>query len=115
MSIIHIKKHECNYAIIDKYCLNDKRISLKATGLHSYLMGLPDNWKINVADLVNRKRDGRESVTTAIKELEKAGYIVKNRNQLPDGRMNGWKYTVYEISATDNGKTDFGKPLTNKD
>ncbi len=96
MSIIKIGKHEYNFAIIDKHCLNDKKLSWRATGLHSYLMGLPKDWKIKTKDLNKRKKDGRISTRSALKELEKNGYLIKKVKQLPNGMLRGWEYTVYE-------------------
>ncbi|MFA5321962.1 MAG: hypothetical protein WC373_04755 [Smithella sp.] len=96
MAIIRIKKHQCNYVQIDKHCFNDKNLSWKATGLHSYLMGLPDDWTVNSKDLVKRKKDGRISLRGAMKELEKSGYITRKVRRLPDGQLRGWIYTVYE-------------------
>jgi hypothetical protein len=100
MSIIRVKKHEMNYAIIDKTCLNDKTLSWKATGLHSYLMGLPNNWDINVADLVKRKAGGRDQVYSMLKELEKHGYIKRTNGRTAGGRMNGCNYTALERPST---------------
>ena len=103
MSIIKIDKHLANYATIDKTCFEDKTLSWRATGLHSYLMGLPKDWSINVVDLTKRKTDGKVSVYSAIKELEEHGYMVKNAARGQDGRISSWNYIVYEtpmLSAT---------------
>jgi DNA-binding MarR family transcriptional regulator len=100
MSVIHVKKHTANFIVMDKTGLNDKRLSWKATGLHSYLMGLPDNWKINVADLRKRKMGGRDQIYTMLKELEKRGYIKRVKLQDEKGRMNGYDYTAHEHPVT---------------
>ena len=115
MSVIHIKKHECNYVMLDKTSLNDKKLSWKATGLHAYLIGLPENWNINVSDLVKRKSGGKDQVYSMLLELEKRGYIKRRKIQNPDGRMGGYEYTAFECPSTASGKTVSGKPDTTKD
>jgi hypothetical protein len=115
MSVIHIKKHVCNYVMLDKTSLNDKRLSWKATGLHAYLVGLPKNWNINVSDLVNRKSGGRDQVYSMLRELEGLGYIKRKKLQGENGRMNGYDYTALECPSTASGKTVSGKTDTTKD
>ena len=105
MSVIHIKKHKCNYIMLDKTCLNDKKLSWKATGLHAYLIGLPENWNINVSDLVKRKSGGRDQVYSILRELEKHGYIERRKLQNnKNGRMNGYNYTAFEYPSPLTGK-----------
>ena len=119
---IHRKKKESNFIMLDKTALNDKSLSWKAKGLHSYLMGLPDDWKINVADLTNRSTDGKDSTAAGLNELIKAGYITRKRLTGEGGLFQGYDYDVLEepISglsvggSTITGKTVYGKPVTNK-
>lgn len=99
MSIIRIKKED-NYVVIDKTTLNNRELSWKAKGLHSYLMGLPDNWKVQEADLVKRSKDGKESTRSAIKELADAGYI-KRVAVREKGKFKSWEFVVYELPTFD--------------
>lgn len=99
MSIIRIKKED-NYVVLDKTLLNDKELSWKAKGLHSYLMGLPDDWKVQEADLVNRSSDGRASTRSAIKELTDAGYI-KRVAVREKGKFKAWEFVVHERPVFD--------------
>jgi len=125
MSIIHIDHHLSNFVIIDKGCLDDNGLSWRATGLHSYLMGLPHDWCVNLSDLSNRKTDGRASVRSAIDELESIGYVTKIRTRDAHGKMSGWDYTIYEtpikagvpteVRSTDVGLTDVGQMHTTKE
>jgi hypothetical protein len=100
MSVVHVKKHEGNYVMLDKTCLNDKKLSWKATGLHSYLMGLPGNWNINVSDLIKRKAGGRDQIYSMLSELEEHGYIKRKKLQGKDGLMGGYDYTAFEHPST---------------
>lgn len=99
MSIIRIKKED-NYIVLDKTLLNDKELSWKAKGLHSYLMGLPDDWKVQESDLVNRSSDGRASTRSAIKELTDAGYI-KRVAVREKGKFKAWEFVVHERPVFD--------------
>lgn len=95
MSIMRIQKRD-SYVVIDKTLLNDKTLSWKAKGLHSYLMGLPDDWKVQEADLINRSKDGRESTRSAIKELTDAGYIERVAVR-EKGQFKSWEFVVHEL------------------
>lgn len=95
MSIMRIQKRD-SYVVIDKTLLNDKKLSWKAKGLHSYLMGLPDDWKVQEADLINRSKDGRESTRSAIKELTDAGYIERVAVR-EKGQFKSWEFVVHEL------------------
>lgn len=96
MAILKIKKHENPYLIIDKTCFNDPRLSWKAKGLHGYLMGLPSDWEIRVADLIKRATDQRDSVYNALKELMAAGYLTCRRERNAKGHYQGLAYDVHE-------------------
>ena len=89
------KKKDC-YTILDKTCILDPRLSWKAKGLHTYLMSLPDDWKIYLSEIVKHSTDGIDSLKSAIKQLEKLGYIQKVRNRREDGCFGGFSYFVYE-------------------
>lgn len=82
--------------MIDKTCLNDKKLSFKAKGLHCYLMSLPDNWAIYTKDLINRSKDGRDAILKAFKELIEIGYVIREQKR-KNGRSGGTIYTAYEI------------------
>jgi len=92
---MRIQKRD-SYVVIDKTLLNDKTLSWKAKGLHSYLMGLPDDWKVQEADLINRSKDGRESTRSAIKELTDAGYIERVAVR-EKGQFKSWEFVVHEL------------------
>ncbi|WP_404274378.1 DnaD domain protein [Exiguobacterium undae] len=108
MSIMRIQKKD-NYVVIDKTLLNNRELSWKAKGLHSYLMSLPDDWKVQEADLVKRSKDGKESTRSAIKELIEAGYI-KRISIREKGKIKSWEFVVYELPTFDVEAADEPKP-----
>lgn len=100
MSIMRIQKKD-NYVVIDKTLLNNRELSWKAKGLHSYLMSLPDDWRVQETDLVKRSKDGKESTRSAIKELTEAGYI-KRVAVREKGKFKSWEFVVYEVPTFDD-------------
>lgn len=97
MSIIRVKKDKNNpYLIMNKTSINDKRLSLKAKGLHCFLLSKPDNWYIDTRDIVSNNSNGRDSVLSSINELVKYGYMYKHRFRNNDGTFNSYNYLVYE-------------------
>ena len=66
-----------HWTVIDNQSLRDEALSWQATGMLAYLVSLPDDWRVNIEDLCNRKRDGRTATRSALNELAAAGYIEK--------------------------------------
>lgn len=120
------KNKENPYVMINKGFLNDKNLSLKAKGLLSYLLSLPDDWKIYEQDLVTRHKDGRDSLRSGVNELIQSGYITMEKIRNEKGQFIEYKYTVYErpnnthffhaiestIGKPNNGFSNSGKPTT---
>lgn len=77
--------------------LHDKRLSLKAVGLLSIVLSLPDDWHYTVNGLVGSVKDGKDSVESAIKELKKSGYLRVDKIY-PNGNCNRiqYQYTFFE-------------------
>ena len=76
--------------------LKDKRLSLRAAGLLSKILSLPPEWDYTVSGLVKITSDGVDSVRSAIRELEKFGYITRKQLRDERGRMAQNEYHVYE-------------------
>lgn len=118
VSKITVKKKTSNFTILDNTALRDDKLSWKAKGLLAYLLHLPDDWKINVEDLKNRSKDGRDSTNNAIKELVENGYILRTRNR-EGGRFKSYDYDLFETPQTENTVTEnplrenhYGKTVT---
>lgn len=65
--------------------IRDKRLGLKARGLLVTLLSMPDGWQTNSDRLARTLPDGRDSIRSALRELEDAGYVVRTRRRQPDG------------------------------
>ena len=78
MTVYRVEKNR-DYTTMANHHLRDERLSLRAKGLLSMLLGLPDDWEISIRGLSSIVRDGVASVQTGINELIDAGYIVRQR------------------------------------
>jgi hypothetical protein len=76
---------EKGYTVIANATLGDSRLSWKARGLLVYLLSKPDAWEVMVAHLIKEAPDGRDAVLSGLRELEKAGYIVRKGQGRKDG------------------------------
>lgn len=93
---------------IDKNILSDKKISWKAKGILAYLLSKPDNWVTYMTDIQKQSKDGRDSVSSGVKELLDAGYLERRRLR-EKGRFKGWEYIVFEVpKSAECGKSEVG-------
>lgn len=88
--------HNKNYTIVNNHICKDKRLSYKAKGIWLYAFSRPDDWKFYLCDIVNQSTDGIEKVSTGLDELEKAGYLKKERRRNDKNQFCGWDYTFFE-------------------
>ncbi|MFB2832924.1 hypothetical protein [Floridanema evergladense] len=97
MSIIRKFKKQHPWVAIDKTPLEDARLSFKARGVMAYLLCKPDDWTVNLNHLTTvSEKDGKEAIQSALKELEKLGYIARYRGRNDKGRITGWELVVFE-------------------
>lgn len=113
------RKYERDFCYMANEFLKDSRLSWKAKGIIAYVQMLPDDWVLNMRDLTNRATDGRDSLYSGIKELEKYGYCAKVMQRNPDGTIAGYAYEICDKSVfqpftenPDTVKPDTDKPGT---
>lgn len=108
------RKYERDFCYMANEFLKDSRLSWKAKGIIAYVQMLPDDWVLNMRDLTNRATDGRDSLYSGIKELEKYGYCAKVMQRNPDGTIAGYAYEICDKSVfqpfTENLVTDAPQP-----
>jgi len=92
--------------------LRNKELSLKAKGLLSQMLSLPEDWDYTLAGLSLINREKIDAIREAIKELEKAGYIKRSRERDEKGRLRGADYVIYEQpqSADEEAAKSDGQP-----
>ena len=113
MAVFRVHKNE-NYTVLSNYHFKERGMSLKAKGLLSLMLSLPENWDYSAAGLVTLSKDGKDSVNAALKELEKFGYLRRTQAIDARGKFSGYNYEIFEqpIEAAEEVKT--GKPTTDK-
>ena len=95
MPVFRVEKNR-DYTTMSNVHLRDKALSLKAKGLLSQILSLPDEWNYSVSGLAAINKESRDSIRTAIVELETCGYIVRNRRRTENGKLGDMEYIVYE-------------------
>lgn len=84
------------FTVLDNTFLRDKNLSLKAKGILSLMLSLPPDWEFSEAGLTAICKEGKDSVHSALKELESCGYIMRERVRNEKGRVTSSRYTVSE-------------------
>ena len=95
MAVFRIEKTR-DYTVMSNYHLRDMSLSLKAKGLLSLMLSLPENWDYTMKGLAHICKDGIDAISTALKELEQQGYLTRERIRLPNGRLGDIEYTIHE-------------------
>ena len=95
MAVFRVQKTQ-NYTIMSNYHLNDKELSLKAKGLLSLMLSLPDSWDYTTRGLASICKEGVDGIRATVRELENAGYIIRRRVRDQSGQVRGMEYTVFE-------------------
>ena len=111
MNIKRIQKSK-NYSIISNEILRRKDLSLKAKGLMSLILSLPDSWDLTVNGLVEIVKESKNTVYSILKELNKFGYVKRNRVTNLSGKVVKWELLIYE--KPDTKKPELKKPDVEK-
>lgn len=85
-----------NFTVMSNYHFKERGLSLKAKGLLSLMLSLPDDWNYSVSGLVTLSKDGKDSVMSALSELEKFGYLSRERLVNDKGQFAGIEYNIFE-------------------
>lgn len=96
MAVFRVEKNS-GYTVMSNHHLRNQELSLKAKGLLSQMLSLPDNWDYTLKGLSLINREKIDAIREAIRELERAGYIVRSRERDEKGRLRGADYIIYEL------------------
>lgn len=115
MAVYRVEKTK-NYTVMANHHLQNKAVTLKAKGLLSMMLSLPDAWDYSTRGLAAICKEGVDSIGAALKELEQAGYIVRNRLRDEKGRITDTEYVIYEtpVHAPHPAIPDTDYPNTEK-
>lgn len=99
MAVFRVEKTK-DFTIICNHHLRNTELSLKAKGLLSLMLSLPDNWAYTTKGLSFICKDGVDSISTALKELERHGYLTRQRLRYENGQLGDIEYTIHEQPVT---------------
>ncbi len=85
-----------DYTVMSNIHLKDTGLSLKAKGLLSMFLSFPEDWNYSTRGLAKICKEGVDAIGSTIKELEKAGYIVRRQVRGSNGRITDTEYIIYE-------------------
>ena len=121
MAVFRVEKTQ-NYTVMSNHHLRNADLTLKAKGLLSQMLSLPDTWDYTLAGLSVINRENVTAIRTAVQELEAAVYIVRRQTRDEKGKMAANEYIIYEQPQTTPPSLDYplsekpttGKPTTDK-
>lgn len=111
MAVFRIERTK-DYTVMSNYHLKDKRLSLKAKGLLSQMLSLPDNWDYTLAGLCHINRESKDAIRTALQELEKYGYLHRRQTTDASGRFSSNEYIICETPTDFPVGPSSGCPLS---
>ena len=95
MAVFRVERNT-GYTVMSNHHLRNKELSLKAKGLLSQMLSLPEDWDYTLAGLSLINREKIDAIREAVRELENAGYIQRSRERDEKGRLRGTTYVIYE-------------------
>ena len=95
MAVFRIEKTR-DYTVMSNHHLRDRSLSLKAKGLLSLMLSLPEEWDYTTKGLARICKDGVDSICAGVRELEEHGYVIRQRVRNPNGQLGAIEYTILE-------------------
>ena len=95
MAVFRIERTR-DYTVMSNHHLRNHELSLKAKGLLSMMLSLPDDWNYTTRGLAKICKEGVDAIGGALRELETAGYIVRHQLRDRQGRISDTEYVIYE-------------------
>ena len=95
MAVFRVEKNR-GYTVMSNHHLRNKDLSLKAKGLLSQMLSLPEDWDFTLKGLSLINREQIDAIRASVRELEQAGHIVRSRERDGQGRLRGADYLIYE-------------------
>ena len=95
MAVFRIERTR-DYTVMSNHHLRNEKLPLKAKGLLSMMLSLPENWNYTTRGLAAICKEGVDAIGGALRELETAGYIVRHQLRDRQGRISDTEYVIYE-------------------
>ena len=96
MAVFRVEKTN-DYTVMANHHLRNHALSLKAKGLMSQMLSLPEDWDYTLSGLAEINRESKDAIRAAVQELEQAGYIQRRQTQDKGGKFAGNEYVIREI------------------
>ena len=100
MAVFRVERTQ-GYTVMSNYHLRDKSLNLKAKGLLSQMLSLPEDWDYTLSGLAVINRESKDAIRSAVNELEKAGYIKRRQTTDAGGKFSANEYVIYERPVTE--------------
>ena len=116
MAVFRIERTR-DYTVMSNHHLRDANLSLKAKGLLSMMLSLPEDWNYTTRGLAKICKEGVDAIGAALRELEAAGYIVRHKLRDRQGRISDTEYVIYEqpqLRKPDTDSPDTENPYMDK-
>lgn len=104
MAVFRVEKTK-DFTIMSNHHLRNPNLSLKAKGLLSLMLSLPEDWDYTTKGLAQICKEGVDSIGTALKELERYGYLTRRRLRCENGQLGDIEYTIHETPAEISGES----------
>ena len=111
MAVFRIERTR-DYTVMSNHHLRNANLSLKAKGLLSMMLSLPEDWNYTTRGLAKICKEGVDAIGAALRELEGAGYIVRHQRRDKSGRITDTEYVIYEQPHPDMSQPDTDSPDT---
>ena len=111
MAVFRIERTR-DYTVMSNHHLRNANLSLKAKGLLSMMLSLPEDWNYTTRGLAKICKEGVDAIGAALRELEGAGYIVRHQRRDKSGRITDTEYVIYEQPQPDMSQPDMSQPDT---
>ena len=105
MAVFRIERTR-DYTVMSNHHLRNANLSLKAKGLLSMMLSLPEDWNYTTRGLAKICKEGVDAIGAALRELEAAGYIVRHKMRDRQGRISDTEYVIYEQPQLRKPDTD---------
>ena len=105
MAVFRVEKTR-DYTVMANHHLRNTELSLKAKGLLSLMLSLPEEWDYTTKGLSRICKDGVDSICAGVRELEEHGYVVRERIRNPNGQLGAIEYTILEQPRTSEPKRE---------
>ena len=99
MAVFRVERTQ-NYTVMSNYHLRDKGLSLKAKGLLSLMLSLPEDWDYTLSGLARISLEGKDAIRAAVVELEKAGYVQRRQTTDKKGKFASNEYIIREYPVS---------------